>query len=85
MIEEMDIEQTSASANTYNCSLSLKKVNFVESDTFLRYPTELRDTSIKDGEVDRTHLELPEDVDEGDNEEEDEKFSREELLLGRRY
>lgn len=54
IIESMEVTQSGDSANTYECNLTLKKLNFVESENFIRKPTELTGSRVVDGEIDRS-------------------------------
>jgi|GEM_PF-5207246 len=69
IIESMEVTQSGDSANTYECNLTLKKLNFVESENFIRKPTELTGSRVVDGEIDRSPQKL--EVSEEEEEEEE--------------
>lgn len=58
IIDSIEFEQSSESANTYGCSLTLKKVKFVQSKEFFRPPYELLAGEIKGGKIDREKVKL---------------------------
>jgi len=72
VIESLEVQQSNISANCYFCELSIKKLNFVENDIFFRYPTELSEEGIKDGEINENIYYLNLVYEEEEEEDEDE-------------
>jgi len=67
-IDDMEVTQNGESANSYDCEMTLKSLNFVESTRFKRYPTELSGLRVQEGIIDEEKVKLGYDEEEEDEE-----------------